>query len=226
MAPTGKAYHVDWVVATISNVHVANHRDWFTNYTPFPTKYFDAYGMCKTGVPAEGVGDVVLPVEKCSLTIYDVLYVPSAETNMFTIDGRFRMLIGNGGEVQDLSTGATLCAIDVPYLCRLRLRGQNSTQTSLDRSMGYLVNGFWPKSEQERWQKHKQSISVKPSSNQENKNAWNGDPPYDDDEKQWLKENFGNEFKFLMMYGLKIHDEDDRAEGRAIVRAFMSDEAH
>lgn len=44
---------------------------------------------------------------------------------------------------------------------------------------------------------------------------------YTEDEKRWLKDNWGNEFHFLRAYGLS----KDRAAGRKLVRAFMQDEA-
>jgi hypothetical protein len=43
-------------------------------------------------------------------------------------------------------------------------------------------------------------------------------------EKQWLKKHWRGEFHFLIAYGLKIYNEEDREEGRAIVRAFMKAE--
>jgi hypothetical protein len=43
-------------------------------------------------------------------------------------------------------------------------------------------------------------------------------------EKQWLKKHWRDEFHFLIAYGLKIYNEEDREEGRAIVRAFMKAE--
>ena len=46
-------------------------------------------------------------------------------------------------------------------------------------------------------------------------------PPYTDEEKDWLKKHWDGEFKFLTAYGLRIHDEDDRADGRRMVRAAM-----
>lgn len=46
-------------------------------------------------------------------------------------------------------------------------------------------------------------------------------PPYTEKEKDWLKRNWDGEYKFLLAHGLKIHDEDDREEGRRIVRAMM-----
>jgi hypothetical protein len=39
--------------------------------------------------------------------------------------------------------------------------------------------------------------------------------------KNWLNVHWGGEFKFLQAYHLSIYDEDDREEGRRIVRAFM-----
>ena len=38
-----------------------------------------------------------------------------------------------------------------------------------------------------------------------------------------MKTHFGSEFKFLLLYNLKIYNEEDRQEGRAILRALMSD---
>ena len=49
-------------------------------------------------------------------------------------------------------------------------------------------------------------------------------PPYTAEEKQWLKDNYKNEFQFLRIYGYSIYDEEERAEGRELVRAFMKPE--
>ncbi|KAK4182170.1 hypothetical protein QBC35DRAFT_396505 [Podospora australis] len=46
-------------------------------------------------------------------------------------------------------------------------------------------------------------------------------PPYTSEERQWLQRHWGGEFKFLQAYGLSIYKEEDREEGRRIVRAFM-----
>jgi hypothetical protein len=47
-------------------------------------------------------------------------------------------------------------------------------------------------------------------------------PPYTTAEKNWLNVHWGGEFQFLQAYQLSIYDEDDREEGRRIVRAFMA----
>lgn len=48
-----------------------------------------------------------------------------------------------------------------------------------------------------------------------------GDAPYTPAEKEWLEKHWGGEYKFLQSYLLSIYKEEDRAEGRAIVRAMM-----
>lgn len=49
--------------------------------------------------------------------------------------------------------------------------------------------------------------------------------PYTDNEKEWLKHNFKDEYHFLRQYGLSIYKDTDREEGRAIVRSFIAAEA-
>lgn len=49
--------------------------------------------------------------------------------------------------------------------------------------------------------------------------------PLTEEEKQFLTKHYGGEFKFLMTYGLSIHKEEDRGEGRDILRAMMTAEA-
>ena len=48
--------------------------------------------------------------------------------------------------------------------------------------------------------------------------------PYTTYEKQWLKVHYGNEYRFLKANGLSIFKDEDREEGRAMVRQFMGEE--
>jgi hypothetical protein len=48
-----------------------------------------------------------------------------------------------------------------------------------------------------------------------------GEKPLNASEKAYLKDNFGDEFHFLRDHELKIYKEEDRSEGRAILRAFQ-----
>ena len=47
------------------------------------------------------------------------------------------------------------------------------------------------------------------------------DGPITQAEKKWLKDNFKDEFHFLRDYQLSIYKEEDRAEGRRIMRALI-----
>ncbi|OAA53594.1 hypothetical protein SPI_09301 [Niveomyces insectorum RCEF 264] len=49
-------------------------------------------------------------------------------------------------------------------------------------------------------------------------------PPLTATEKRWLDEEFDGEFTFLRTQGLSIHNEEDRDEGRRIVRSCISAE--
>ncbi|KAK4225713.1 hypothetical protein QBC38DRAFT_546621 [Podospora fimiseda] len=68
----------------------------------------------------------------------------------------------------------------------------------------------WPESERKRFEAFKRGDHAEAE-----------DPPYTSEEKQWLKQHWRGEEWFLRSYGFKIHDEDDRAAGRRLVRAFM-----
>lgn len=163
MAPTGRAYCTDWVVTNSCNCYVANHRDWFTTFTPFPSNFFDAYGVSSEGQKVEGIGDVILPVERgsdpkdlCSqgtLLLRDVLYVPSSACNIFGCSANFdkNFIVDRFGpketKLLDPASQITLSIIDRPYLHRLRLRGLTPDQTSLETDTHHMINGTWPKSE-------------------------------------------------------------------------------
>lgn len=45
--------------------------------------------------------------------------------------------------------------------------------------------------------------------------------PYSPQEKNWLKKHFNNEFIFLRSHMLNIHKEEDRQEGRQLLRFLM-----
>lgn len=51
-----------------------------------------------------------------------------------------------------------------------------------------------------------------------------GHAPLTEREKQYLKKHYGNEFHFLRAYALSIYKEEDREEGREILRGMMEAE--
>lgn len=70
---------------------------------------------------------------------------------------------------------------------------------------GYLINAKWAETEWEKWHAHQNNIGG----------------PLTKEEKIWLKNYFGDEFHFLREHGMSIYKEEDREDGRRLLRAFM-----
>jgi len=97
----------------------------------------------------------------------------------------------------------------------------------------YAINVMWPDQERKRClpdiqTSTRDSNPVQGSSSngpaRDNGLEVGGSKPYTSDEMAWIKKNFGNEFSFLRLHGLKIHNDEEREEGRAIARALMTDD--
>lgn len=220
MAPSGSARYHDWVFSSGSNAHLANHLEWFTYFTPFNSE-------TAQGSKVLGVGTVEIPAalpgtpdetKYNMITLVDVLYVPSAICNVIGVPIMDSYTISGG--IQKLYKGDKLLGtFDKVRLPRLRIAGQRSDQTVLDKNTHYWINATWDPAERARWQAakaagaHNTTITTTQSPS--------GVPPYSAEEKQWLKENFKNEFEFLRTHGLSIHKEEDREEGRLTARALM-----
>ena len=243
MAPAGPAYHVDWVYSNTSNVHVATHRDWFDNFTPFPTQFGSLY-FATSNVKALGVGDVTLEVRNChgvaarrkrgrkttKLVLYNVLYAPDCVSNIVAGSAVPNYGFRTGGiafgRLINANTGAS-GLLDHVKLFKLLLKGQAKGQTSLDPDVSYCINATWSAEERKRWTTFKTSpapalvgpILVKMVASGRNES------PYSAAEKDWLKKHFKGEFHFLRDHGLKIYNEDDRETGRRIVRGEMAEDA-
>ena len=52
---------------------------------------------------------------------------------------------------------------------------------------------------------------------------WEATRPYTDEEKAWLKQHFKTEFHFLRQHGLSIYKDEDREEGKTLLRSFIAD---
>lgn len=221
MAPTGCAYRTDWVWSNLSNVHVANNRAWFTTFTYFKSRISSAtipYGPYKTEVL--GVGDVELDVQTHhdrtgpgsyrTIVLRDVLFVPTAVCNILG-----RPILKDFGLVTEPSTGQLTDKagepaglLDGPRLLRLRLVGMNATETCLRDDTMYMINAVWGDAERAIYQA-RQDLEA------------NTLPPLTQEERAWLGRYYGNEWKFLQSYLLDLTDDEERAEGRAILRSLM-----
>jgi hypothetical protein len=88
----------------------------------------------------------------------------------------------------------------------------------------YMISCQWDATQQQRWLDFQAQNGLNnPGSGSESARFATTNPPYTDAEKAFLKENWRNEYDFLIQYGLQIHKEEDRDEGRSILRAIMQE---
>jgi hypothetical protein len=226
-------------------ISAAKDRGWFKTYTPFPSTVYSIYG--NRSLQVSGIGTVEIPTQpspdRCgaasrdSLHLKEVLHVPDLLCNILgdlNGDG-YDVSLGNylelaaRGAIRDRQ-GKTVAHFDPTrplFSVKVRgsglLRGRRLGPPALEWGVPYFLNCRWDPAEQQRWQDfkareiHSMSAQVFVS---------DGRPPYTAAEKNWLKKWRITEFEFLRMYGLKMHDDEDRAEGRALVRGFMQDDLY
>ena len=231
-------YKTDWIIQINTNVNVANSRKWFSTFTAFDLHL----GEGSNSIKVEGIGSITLrvrsdmkvPSKVSTIMIKEALLIPEFTCNM----------LGQPFLDDYAWTSGPLCAIwshgdpdrrNPLGLCtngplrHLWLEGRKLGQSSL-RELGghFAIGGYWAREGERKWEKEKrQRAQLDPSANtlpKKNDSQPSWDPPYNDEERQWLKQRFGNEYSFLRRYGLSIYEEEDRAEGRAIVRAFMQED--
>ena len=226
MPPQGAAYDADWILSNTSNVHVATDRAWFTTYMPYRTKVSPMPGA-QPSIEIHGIGTVVLPTRthrngkarkpSREITLHHVLYAPHSATNIFaTACGMEPELdippTGRGDvtSVTERGTNKVVGLIVHLKLPKLWLKGQPQNQSSLNPQAIHYIHASWPDGEISKYKTFvtefnaSQSRSLTP------------------EEKKVLKQNYGGEFKFLVSYGLSIHKQADRQEGRRILRHLMS----
>ncbi|EHK22996.1 uncharacterized protein TRIVIDRAFT_60187 [Trichoderma virens Gv29-8] len=231
-------FSADWVISINSNVHICNDRKWFTELTSFLTVVTSTFSSGATMVL--GVGTVHLPVKRHPdlrgpqahhlLCLTNVLYAPWSKFNIlgspiFDIAALFSMYStpksrgsltdGNGNPIAFFSPKA-------PLPC-LRLSGPpvgpRLAPTKFEPNAVYILTVTWPGSERARWNARGQQDEAEAKPRQRA-----GEQPYTAEEKEWLKKHYRGEYKFLMAHGLSIYDEEEREEGRAIMRALARED--
>jgi hypothetical protein len=232
MSAQGAAYNVDWIFSTTSNVHVATDRAWFTAYIPFRTKVAVMPGAEPTA-EIHGIGTVVLPTRthrqgkshkpSGELTLHHILHVPGYIVNIFAAckEPDISININFGGDVvspiTEPDSNKVIGLLVRSRLFRLWLKGQSQNQSSLDPDDLHYIHASWPQSEIQKFNHHLTALKKPQASEAEDA------PPLTKEEKQYLKEHYGGEYRFLRLYQLSIYEEEDREEGRRILRAFMSE---
>jgi hypothetical protein len=87
---------------------------------------------------------------------------------------------------------------------------------ALKKDTLYVLGCKWDAVEKRKWQDYKARNGLSTPG----QNA----APYTAEETVFLKKNYRSEYHFLLQHGLKIHNDDDREEGRAILRAIMRED--
>lgn len=190
--------------------------------------------------PAEGVGTVLLPVKRDPdmrgpqahhlLRLTNVLYTPSAIVNivgspLFELapDVRLESTPKSLGTLRDANDNPIAFFSPTARLYCLRLSGPpvgpRLAPTKFEPDVKYVIGVMWPDSERARWNARGQPDEAETETKPRQRA---GEQPYTTEEKAWLRKYYRGEFKFLRLYGLSIYDEEERAEGRAIMRALAS----
>nr|CEG04027.1 unnamed protein product [Fusarium acuminatum CS5907] len=180
-----------------------------------------------------GIGTVALltkaspnrtgPRSHGTLRLTNVLYVPSAICNIIgqPVVDRYNIITrGIEGTITDLSDGHSVAyfkrQMEAAKNFEIRLSGPpigpKVGPSPFNPSMMYCIRASWPDSERER-------LAALQASRQPAAGANLDLAP---SEKTWLKEHFQSEFQFLQLYGLSVFKEEDRKEGRTILRTIMA----
>jgi hypothetical protein len=99
---------------------------------------------------------------------------------------------------------------------RCPLNGQTLGPHALKKDVLYMLGCRWDATEKRKWQEFQAGNGLVTS-------GYNA-ASYTAEETAFLKKNYGSEFHFLLQHGLKIHVQEDREEGQAILRAVMRED--
>ncbi|KAH7113672.1 hypothetical protein B0J13DRAFT_515379 [Dactylonectria estremocensis] len=221
-----------WIWSNNSNVHAAKDRSWFgADYTPLDSTVGHLMGGIQT--PVVGIGTVELPVKRSPratgprshgiLRLRNVLHVPTSICNVIGSPILDEYDINTGSSMQNTQgtimdkQGRTVAYSD-PHgkFFQVRLSGPpvgpRVGPTPFDPSAMYWINVRWADSEREKWEASCAGQALRPAEV----------GPLSTEEKQWLKKQWGGEFRFLASHGLNINKEEDREEGRIILRAILA----
>ena len=170
MAPKGKDYDTDWIWSSTSNIHVANHRDWFTTFTPFSSVVTGGSASSETQA-VEGIGDVTLELRRMvgaaakaaknkamvnsTIVLRDVLYVPTFTCNVLgePVRSEYDVSIGVDKLLMDKDTGRGVGLLErnAAGLTKVILKGQAKGQSSLKKDEVGDVSATWSDGEKKKW---------------------------------------------------------------------------
>jgi hypothetical protein len=159
------------------------------------------------------------------LRLKKVLHVPSVICNIIgqpVLEDFNIVTRGIDGSITSLSDGRPVAYFkaktEAARLFEVRLSGPpvgpKVGPSPFDPSTRYSIRVSWPDSERERFAALRASRQLTAGAN----------GPLTPPEKAWLKKHFESELKFLQLYGLSVYKEEDREEGRTILRTIMAND--
>jgi len=181
-----------------------------------------------------GIGTVDLPVKRDPnatgpqshgiLRLHNVLHIPTIFCNVIgnPISKEYGILTGGpgtentSGVIFDKQHRTVAYFDPQAVLFEVKLSdppvGPAVGPSPFVRGAAYYINVRWADSEREKWEASRAANAAESTEV----------PPLSDEEKQWLKKHWDGEFKFLASHGLSIYKDEDREEGRIILRAIMA----
>ncbi len=152
----------------------------------------------------------------------DACYAPSSRCNILgggPILDDYKLKTEDGWSLADKNTERTTAIFDSPKVFRLRLKGQTPGQSSLAHHDAVMIYAGLPSSELERWKRYKHSrvgsiVGVTGCTTE----------GHITEGQHWLEHNSLSEVQFLRAHGLSIDTNENRAEGRRILRGLMLNE--
>jgi hypothetical protein len=177
-------------------------------------------------MPVLGIGTIELKAKPSPtsdtteiITLTDVLHVPTYICNAIgqpivrdynivfakeeTVGGIFTR---SGKQLACLKPEHTLFAVNV-----LPPRDHTFGESAFKPNMPYMISCQWSKAEVRKWQEHKKKEA----------GQFDASGLYTPEERKFLKDKYGGQYKFLRQHGLSIQKDEDREQGRAILRSVM-----
>jgi hypothetical protein len=220
-------------------ISVAKDRGWFKTYTPFtstvdaspfvgPSQHLSVLGVGTVEIPTKRSPNTSGVVSHGTLLLHEVLHVPDALCNsigqplMSTDEYTPTIYAGtkSRGTIKDIhgkivayfDPQSPLLAIKVRHLPSGPMLGPHA----LKKDRIYVLGCEWAAAEKRKWQEFKTRNGLSTTSQIA--------APYTSDETAFLKKHYGSEYHFLLQHGLKIHVDEDRDEGRGMLRAIIRED--
>ncbi|KAH7082182.1 hypothetical protein FB567DRAFT_605414 [Paraphoma chrysanthemicola] len=223
----------DWILLSYSNMHVAKHKAWFKTYTPWTSTLSSIFGN-HPELEVFGIGTVDLTTKlnmdasaTATVTLTNVLHVPDFPCNAIgqpigdehtvvfsKLPGKAGIFNASGDKMAQFKSGHILFLVDVVAPIGHRLH-----ETSLTSNKPLMLSYHWDAVETSKWEAAKTSVTNQAAV--PSKPTFDGSRLYRQAERTFLNKRFKSEYKFLRSHGLSIHKDEDREEGRAIIRELM-----